>query len=106
MRFVQHFENKTRRTKHESSQERADRPLSIHAGPENPKNKANGNRRTDIRLHALQIDVQFSAEEVNEGNPQQAQQNHAASGNSSEGNQLAFRGLRAYLLVEIQGYQR
>src|SRR5205807_5416447 len=56
--------------------------------------------RADVGLYALQIDVELRAEQPDERHPQNAQDDHNRSGDSAEGNQLAFGGRWAQLLVE------
>src|SRR6478736_4753174 len=103
MRFVEDFENKARGTQSESSEQGADGALAIHASPQNSENKADRDRRADIGLHALQINPQLRAEQVDERNPQNAEDNHDAGGDTSESDQLFLGGVGAELLVEVQG---
>src|SRR6266478_2548432 len=99
---VGELENEARRAQHKTGQERRDGTRAVKPGPEDSENKARGDRGTDIGLNALQIDVELAADVPDERNPEETEENHHASGDAAEIDELLLRGLRANLLIEIQ----
>src|SRR6266478_525683 len=97
------LENETCRAQHKAGQEGCDGARAVKPGPKDSENKARGDRRTDIGLNALQIDVELAADAPDERNPEETEEHHHASGDASEIDQLLFGGLRANLLIEVQG---
>src|SRR6266849_474705 len=99
------LEDEPRGSHHKASQKGRDRPQSIQARPQDSEDKAGSDGRADISLDALEVNVEFAADAVNERNPQQTQQHHEAGRDAAEIDELPLGGLGADLLVEIQSYQ-
>src|SRR6266403_1807040 len=68
--LIQHFENEAQRAEDKTGQQRTDGALPVQARPQNPENEAYRDRRTDVRLHALQIDIKLWAEILDVRHPQ------------------------------------
>src|SRR3981189_1274141 len=100
--LVQNFENEADRAEDKTREQRADGSLPVQTRPENSENEAHGNRRTDVRLHALQVDIKLRTEKMYERHPQKAENDHGAGGHSSESDQLQLRGGGAELFVKVQ----
>src|ERR1700731_2088942 len=100
--LIQYFKNKSRRTQHKTNQQRTDGAFAIQPRPQNSEYETHRNRRTDVRLYALQINVQLRAEQMNEGHPQKSQQHHGASSDASEVHQLLFAGGGPELFIKIE----
>src|SRR5262249_39452276 len=66
------------------------------------EDKADSDGRTDIALYALEIDVQLRAELADEGDPEQAEDDHDAGGDAAKRNELKLGGLRPELFVEVE----
>src|SRR5260370_8293320 len=99
---VGELKDETSRAQHKSCQKRGDGTRTIETWPEDSENKACGNRRTDVSLNALQIDVKLSADISNERDPEEAEQNHHAGAEPAEIDELRLRGLRANRLLPVQ----
>src|SRR2546422_60913 len=67
--LIEHLENEAHRAEDESCKQRTDSALPVQARPEDPENEAHCNRRADVRLNALQVDIKLRAEEMNERHP-------------------------------------
>src|SRR5712692_9929892 len=104
--LIQHFEDEADGAENKAHQERTDGPLPVQARPENPENKAHRNRRADVRLHALQIDIELRAEQVNERHPEKAENDHGARRDPPEKDELRFSGSGPEFLIEIERYHR
>src|SRR5256885_11413036 len=63
---VHQFENEAHRAQHKARQERRDRPLGIEPGPEDSQNKAGRDWRADVALHALQVNIKLTANQMDE----------------------------------------
>src|SRR5256885_16799454 len=70
-RAVHDLQYEADRAQHKAGQQRTDGPLRIQPRPQNSQNKARCNRRTDVRLHALQINVELAADQMYERHPRQ-----------------------------------
>src|SRR6266478_24788 len=103
---VGELKNEACRAQYKTGQERGDGAGAVKPGPEDSENKARGDRRTDVGLNALQINVELAADVPDERNPKEAEENHHAGGDAAEIDKLLFGGLRANLLIEIEGDQR
>src|ERR1700719_31393 len=88
--LVQYFKDKTYCAQNKTHQQRTYRALAIQPRPQNSKYETNRDRRANVRLHALQINVQLRAEQMDERYPQKSQQHHGAGSNASEVHQLLF----------------
>src|SRR5277367_879790 len=104
-RAIRQFEDKARRTQHETGQKRRDCPSTIQPWPQNSQNKAGGNWWADVGLHALQINVELAADVMNKRNPKQSKQHHEAGGNASKINKLLLGSHGANLFVKIQRHE-
>src|SRR5260370_3214782 len=102
---VGEFKNEACRAQYKTGQERGDGAGAVKPGPEDSENKARGDRRTDVGLNALQINVELAADVPDERNPKEAEENHHAGGDAAEIDELLLRGLRTNLLIEIQGHE-
>src|SRR5229473_203435 len=90
---VGELKDEARRAQHKSCQKRGDGTRTIETRPEDSENKACGNRRTDVGLNALQIDVKLAADISNERDPEETEENHHARGDAAEIDELPLRGL-------------
>src|SRR2546430_4154054 len=79
---------------------------AVKTWPQDSKDETGRDWRTDIGLDTLQVDVELAADVVNEGHPQQAQQNHHACCHAAKIHELTLGGLRTELLVKIKGDER
>ena len=70
-RTVHDLKYKAYRTQHKTGQQRTDGPLRIQPRPKNSQNKARCDGRTNVCLHALQINVELAADQMYERNPGQ-----------------------------------
>src|SRR6266849_7474209 len=102
---VGELKNEACRAQYKTGQERGDGAGAVKPGPEDSENKARGDRRTDVGLNALQINVELAADVPDERNPKEAEENHHAGGDAAEIDELLLRGLRTNLLIEIQGHE-
>src|SRR5581483_4638803 len=84
MRFVQDFVDEAHGPEDKHDEKRSDRALSVETRPEDAEDEAGGDGRADIGLNALEIDVELGAEEMNEGNPEQAENDHGAGGQAAK----------------------
>src|SRR5260370_29055930 len=103
---VGELKNEACRAQYKTGQERGDGAGAVKPGQEDSENKARGDRRTDVGLNALQIDVELAADISNERDPEEAEEYHHAGGDAAEIDELLFGGLRTNLLVEIEGDKR
>src|SRR5206468_2400599 len=101
MRFVDDFEDESNRSENEPAEKRGERADAVHARPENPEDETDGNRRTDVRLHRLQIDEQLRADQADEGHPQDTEQHEESGRRATEIDKLPFGGPRRDFLVEV-----
>ena len=58
--FVEHFDHEPNGAQHESAEQRRDGAGSVEARPQNSQDKADGDRRADVSLHALQINLELA----------------------------------------------
>ncbi len=100
------FQNESRGAQDEAGKKRRNGARSVHAGPQNSQDKTSGDRRTDIGLHALQIDVELTADVMDKRDPQQAQHHHHSRGHPAKIYELLLGSLRPELLVKIEGDER
>ena len=100
--FIEHFKNESHRTHHESCEQRRDRSGSVEARPQNSEDEADGDRRADVSLHALQVNPELRAEHVNERNPEQAEQHHHAGRDAAEVDELFLGRGRTEFFVEVE----
>src|SRR5260370_42332911 len=99
---VGELKNEACRAQYKTGQERGDGAGAVKPGPEDSENKARGDRRTDISLNALQVDVELAADVSNERNPEQAEENHDTGGEAAEIDKLLLGGLRSNHLIKNQ----
>ena len=99
---IHQFENEAHRAQHKARQERRDRPLGIEPGPEDSQNKAGRDWRADVALHALQVNIKLTANQMDERHPGQSQNYHEAGHHPAETHELQLGGIRLDLLIEIQ----
>src|SRR4029077_2014694 len=90
----------------ETREKRRDGSCPVQAWTENSENETGRDGRTDVGLDALQVNVELAADEVDEGDPEQSEQDHETGGDAAEVDQLALGGLGADFLIKIQGHQR
>src|SRR5205814_10362322 len=74
VRLVQ-LEHQPREAEHKTSPQRCQRSLAIETGEEDTEQEAGGNRRGDVGLHALQIDVELGRDVLHEWDPDQPKEN-------------------------------
>src|ERR1700676_920070 len=103
---ISKLKNEARRAQYKAGQERADGACAVEARPEDAKNKARGDRRADIGLNALQVNVKLAADVSDERNPEQAEEHHDACGDAAEIDELLLGRLGTNLFVEVESDER
>src|ERR1700682_638902 len=104
-RAISKLKNEARRAQYKTGQERADGACAVEARPEDAENEARGDRRADVGLNALQINIKLAADVSDKRNPEQAEEPHDASGDAAEIDELPFGRLGGNLLVEVESYE-
>src|SRR5438876_6985486 len=100
-RAIHQLQDETSRAHHESGQQRSNRALSIQPRPQNSQDEAGRNRRADVSLYTLQVDVKLAADQVDERNPCQSENYHDASHYSTKAYELPFGRVGLDFLVEV-----
>src|SRR5712672_3059572 len=85
---IRNLQNETGGPQYKAGHERRNGARSVHTWPQDSQDKASGNRRADISLNALQVNIELAADEVDKGDPQQAEQHHHARSNAAKIYQL------------------
>ena len=105
VRLVQ-LEHQPGEAEHKTSPQRCQRSLAIETGEEDTEQEAGGNRRGDVGLHALQIDVELGRDVLHERDPDQPKEHQDHRRHASDEDQPRFRCIGAPLPIDVPGKQR
>ena len=101
-RLVEQLEDESDCAENKSDQKRADGSLPVQSRPQDAEDEARRNRRADVTLDALQINVKLRAKQMDEWYPEDAENDHRARGESAEKHELPLGRVGLEFLVEVQ----
>ncbi len=80
-------------------------PCAFSLRPQDSQDEAGRNGRADVSLHALQIDVELAADQMDERHPRESEHHHHSGHHAAEADQLALSRIRLDLLIEVESDQ-